>query len=84
MKNIRVTETVERIVHLTDENHIWIDDIGNIVFEEREHKVPDNPMKVVCTQCFFYNYTCANIPCIPQSRQDGKQGIWVKGKEGLK
>lgn len=78
MLEIIVTKTVEYIAHLTDENHIWINDIGNIVFEE------NNPMNIFCTQCFFNNYNCDNIPCTPTTRQDGKNGIWVKVKEELK
>lgn len=71
---------------IIDENHISIDGANLLKFEERDLKTPDNPLGllVVCVDCFFYKYTCAGIPCTPQMREDGKQGIWIEDKEFLK
>lgn len=69
---------------IIDENHISIDGENLLKFVEKEYEVTDKEFLAVCTGCFFYKYTCAGIPCTPQGRSDGKQGIWVEDKEGLK
>lgn len=69
---------------IIDENHISIDDANLLKFEEREYDVEPAGFLAICTECYFYKYTCAGISCTPQTRTDGKQGIWIEDKEGLK
>lgn len=69
---------------IIDENHISIDGANLLKFVEREYDAVAPGFLAICTECYFYKYTCAGIPCTPQTRSDRKHGIWIEDKEGLK
>lgn len=82
MEERAVKEFIVHKVLIIDENHISIDGVKRLKYEEIDLGGITNFMTEVCDKCYFKNYFCGGIiPCSPMMREDDKQGLWVEDKD---